>query len=372
MHRNSFGRFYLSKICLCASSVLIFWPCAQSSGVEGAAVSIAGRNIVVGLIRIADRAPVSPPSAPLKVMTESIQAQPGLSISDVLVKYGIYPDSGAYSVLYDLNPGISKLDAVPDGTRLTIPAPLLGPEWKTALADGSQLVTFSVDEDLYKKLLGNIASLRTEQPKFQAADGRRFADAAKSGTTKKLVSEIIGWCTSISKAVGRRSAPPTSRDTLVALVNETAALEDLLQHATAKAGGITIDDEHQIGAIHRDFEEEIQRYGDVLSGGIPVGEDANRCILIATIDGGDPGLAKRLRVYFTLDGEFHQPPPPPLGVTPFPNLGSGKSDPVRPKRYEVWAAPDGHPEQMATEALLITILPNQQESSFHLLLRSGH
>jgi hypothetical protein len=155
------------------------------------------------------------------------------------------------------------------------------------------------------------------------------------------------------------------------MVYETAAMADLLRRATTTSSPVTKDDERQIGAIHRDIEDEIQRYNDVYSGSIPPGEDAAECVLIATIEGGSDAFKKQLRVYWAFDGEFHRPPPPSPPSIPFKDLGSSKSDPVKAKRYQVWAAPDGHPEQIVTEEHFIVIAPGQKQSEFQLSLKPG-
>ena len=335
-------------------------------------VDIAGRKITLQLIQVSNRAPVPTPAGRNKISTQAVRAETGFSISEVLVKRGIYPDSGAYSIVYDLNPHIQDLNKTPAGTRLVLPVVVPGNDWKRKVDSGSFLVAISVDSDIYAQLFRNIASLHQVVPEFLAANRRRAPRSASGDRTDTQVSDVMNWYDGIRSANLRRNGPPTSRYTLLSLVNEASGVEGLLRRVTNGGGDLTAADERQIGAIHRDIEAEIQRYSDMMSGSVPEGDDWPSCTLVAAIDGGNRSYTRKLRVYYTLDGEFHDPPPAPLGSTPFPGLGSGKSDPVRAnKTYEVWVSPDGHPDQILTGEHVVTVLRGEREKDFHLLLKTA-
>src|SRR5262249_34710003 len=125
----------------------------------------------------------------------------------------------------------------------------------------------------------------------------------------------------------------------------------------------------QLSAIHADLKRESSRFSEVLGSAFPGDDDYNCCAVKVTIVGGNPATLNGLRVYYTLNGLFRQPPPIPPGVRPFSELGSGRTEKVRAKNYQFWAAPDGQPERPATAPTFVSVDIANVVKDVTLLLR---
>jgi hypothetical protein len=232
------------------------------------------------------------------------------------------------------------------------------------LASGVHFLILSVDPELREKLAGAIAFLEEVKARFMEIPQERFANAMRRASLLKEIDDIAGWFDHIRLMSLQRSGPPTSRDTLTALNDEAITLASIMQQAVEGAGQVTVGDERQIHAIHKDLVREIRRYDDLLSGGVPDSDVPACCVIEAQILGADPDELKRVRIYYTLDGLFRNQPPGPLGVKAFPVLGAGRSQRVPPKDYRVWVSPDG--------ALLVEIFPADTEKKVELRLKKSN
>ena len=117
------------------------------------------------------------------------------------------------------------------------------------------------------------------------------------------------------------------------------------------------EDRAQLAAIHQDVEREIRRFDDVLSAAVPDPDSTACCSVVVTIR-GDPKVVDQLRVYYTLNGQFRNPPPGPIpGSTAFTELGSGKSVTLRAKNYKFWAAKEGDPDHLITQPVMAPLQP---------------
>jgi hypothetical protein len=78
--------------------------------------------------------------------------------------------------------------------------------------------------------------------------------------------------------------------------------------------------------------------------------------VIVNIKGGNPKSVDKLRVYYTYNGLFQQlPAQPPIESFGFPHTGSGQSDILLGKHYQVWAAKDGDANHPLTPPYLLRI-----------------
>ncbi len=352
--------------CLLCFFGLVYVP---GDAAEPAYQDVAGRTVKLGLIRADDRSPVAWPSGNAGLSTESIVIGPDTNIAERLLQMGINPDAGAWSLLYDLNPTVHKLDTMTPGTRLVVPSVVASPELRGQLASGSELVVLSVDPELREKLNGANTALTGLVSTLKASSQERFGRPEDKNLTVRQLDDITVWLEHIRQAAERRAGPPTSRDTWAELNDEAGMLQRLLAGSQTLGERLTPDDVSQISAIHSDLEREIRRYDDVMSGGIPE-PDELCCTVEVTLVGGDTKKLDGIRVYYVLNGYFRQPPPAPSGVRAFADPGSGRSIRLRAKNYQMWAAPDGKPENLLTEgALLVEIYASEKQKTVTLRLK---
>jgi hypothetical protein len=338
---------------------------------DGPILELAGRTIVLTLIKVDSRAPVRWPSGNSQLSTESVLIGPQTDIPGQLVSNGINPDSGAYTLVYDLNPGVSNLNALKSGTRVTLPSIKPSTGLQKQLGHG-YLVALSIDPQLHETLANSIKQITTLHDRFGALPASRFATTNDQATVVKQVNDITMWFSVIRRTNQQKKGPPTSRATLNDLNAEAQALISVLKPVVDGKNTLSSADTEQIAAIHHDVGEEIKRYDEVLSGSTPGADLAPCCIIQVTILGGDEAKLKTLRVYYSLLGRFHDPPRPRNSPEPdpFPGLGSGNSDPLPPKTFKVWVAPDGKPDDFLTEgATKVTIQRSQAIEKIELNLK---
>jgi hypothetical protein len=339
---------------------------------DGPTTELADRIVVLTLIRVENRAPVRWPSGNSQLSTESVVVGPQTDIPGQLVSNGINPDSRAYSLVYDLNPGVSDLNTLRSGTRLILPSIKPSIELQQQLGHG-YLVALSIDPQMYDTLASSIGRITALHDRFGTLPASRFATTNDQAMVVKQIDDITMWFAVIRRTNEQRKGPPTSRATLNDLNAEAQALISLLKPVVGGTNKLSSADTEQIAAIHHDLEEEIKRYDEVMSGSTPGADLAPCCILQVTILGGDEAKLKTLRVYYSLFGRFHDPPRPRNSPEPeaFPRLGSGNSDPLPPKTFKVWVAPDGKPDDFLTQgATKVTIQKSQAPEKIELNLKN--
>ena len=334
-------------------------------------IQLAGRTVRLGLIKTADRSSVEWPAGETQIVTETVTAGSDTNVTSRLSSNGIFPDSGAYSIVYDLNPSIANLGSIPSGTHVILPKVSPSHEMRQELAGGAHFIVLLPDPELHQKLADSIALLDQLKPQFQNLPATRFPDSDKRDSLLRDVDDAISWFDHIRLQTQQRKGPPTSNETLVMLDGEAGALAALLQRDMNGIEQISPDDERQVVAIHKDLEREIRRYDDVMSGEVPTSEDPRCCIIDAQILGATTASElDNVRVYLIVDGLFHTTPPPsPAQIKAFPNLGSGQSDKLKPLDYEVWVAPAGKPDDFLSDALLVELYSTDIEKKIQLRIK---
>jgi hypothetical protein len=355
-----YGQFVCGAAVLCIGSV--------ASAAEAPMTELAGRTVSLGLIRSSDRAPVSWPAGNSRLTTEQITYGPETNIAQRLASNGIVPDSGAFSLFYDLNPAISKADSIAAGDKIVIPKMSASGKLRSLLADQSHFVVLYLDPQLRQELANTVRQVAAAVSRFDSLAPDRFSKPVDRTVAVKQVDDVAAWFDDIRKMWQMRKGPPTSKETLTTLNDEAHAFLSMLQQLTDSARPIDAGDAQQVAAIHTDLEREIKRYDDVMSGETPDPEPIPCCRIEAAIIGVDPKDLAKVRVYYTLEGLF-SPTRAPVRVYAFPGLGSGQSGPLRAKSYRVWVSPEGSPNNRLTNgALPVDLNPAEKLTKIQLRL----
>lgn len=307
--------------------------------------TLAGRSVEMRLVKPDDLSPVGWP----KEDTELTQTTTSLEGTNVLLKLkanGIAPDSEALTLVYDLNPSIHDLNSFPANTQILVPSiKTTSPELNKFLQDG-YLVEFTVDPEVRLELNSRIETLRAL--KSQVATVTTDAVAIKQS------EQIIVWFDDVERRFKRRTGPPLRRATLNQLNDEAYQLDSLLQAAIRQNRQATDGEKQQIAAIFGDMHTVMKEYGQSFAGSISPGEP--QYVVTVTIKGTNSSLIAGLRVYYTFNGLFRPlPANPPIKATGFTELGSGKSQNLLAKNYQVWAARDGDPNNPLTPPYTLNI-----------------
>jgi hypothetical protein len=312
-----------------AIRILALWSVGLSAFAQS---TVAGRGVSVDVVNPEDRSIVAWPGIGPAVTSGPAVSTADDTIYSLLKTNGIYPDSEAFALVYDLNPTLSDLNFVL-GTHLQIPA----------VASQSDLARLKASGDLARVTLD--PELRSTLGKStEKLQGLVNSSAGQTGTaTQGQLKSIAAWYMQIDRSYHRRTGPPLRSETLHQLTDEAAALNAMLESAAQTKTPLSGDDEGQIAAIYDDLSKVMATYNQALGSNLPKAESA--CAVIANIKGDPPPRSDMMRVYYTFNGLFRNPPSdPPVRSSSWTQLGSGHSQKLLgDKNYTLWAAQDGDP-----------------------------
>jgi hypothetical protein len=154
---------------------------------------------------------------------------------------------------------------------------------------------------------------------------------------------LAAWYAQIDKSYQRRTGPPLSQETLRQLSDEATALNTILGTAAQAKQPVSAEDAEQIAAIYDDLKKIMVSYGQSMGTASPKGEVS--CDVVVRIKGGEPSEGAAMRVYYTFNGIYRNPPSdPPVRSSGWTQLGSDHSEHLlNNKNYTLWAARDGDP-----------------------------
>ncbi len=342
-------------VVVCATPRDLCATAAQS----GPVLEFAGRSVQLSLERIDDRTSTPWPGGDVRLTTKPVMLTAESSIGAELAAAGIEPNGDAYSLVYDLNP---KLQPSTNATGHIVIPVIQAPPMISATLGKEYLVVLTLDPQIRDELIqtaGQIQALATPSPR-------------ENPQVRMSIEDLTRWYSAIRTAAQRHRDPALTLETRLQLRDEASALVPLLAKAAQDGPRLSKADADQIAAIHSDVQREIRRYDDVMSGQIPDPDLMRCCTIRVTIVGATSEQLQRVRVYYTLNGLFHHPPPAPLRIKPFPELGSGSSDLLQAKIYRIWVAPDGKPDELlTTDGLLVDLTAADKEKNVQLRLAAA-
>jgi hypothetical protein len=295
------------------------------------------------LVKGDDLSKVSSPPA-MQLVQTSATPTPAHNVYQILMKNGIAPDSEAISLVYQMNPTISDLNKIEPNTVLTVPA-VQGDAMLKKLFQQGDLTQLTVDPDLHQQLNQQIDTLVANSETFKTIP---------NADTKRQLESLVKSYQLIASGLKRRNGPPLHPQTLAVLNGEAAVLNGLAKKLSPDSTQLTVEDLTQIQAIYTDVNSVMVRYSQTLDDTVPKGDRYYQ--VTVSIMGGDPNALNTMRVYYTVNGLFRPlPATPPIKSDGFSHLGSGGSEKLLGRNYEIWAARDGDPNHPFTPPYLLKI-----------------
>jgi hypothetical protein len=315
-----------------ASICIFFLFLAHTSSAQETRVTeLGGRSLEMRVIKADDLSPAPWPAGPVELKIVPTKPEGAADIYMLLQSNGIAPDPGAFSLFYDLNPDLKSIaDIVSD---VTIQIPSVSPAQQLAdMQSAHELVEITVDPDLRRELNIQIEKLQQFEP--------GIAQSTVAPAAQVQIKNLLNWYQEIEKRFKRRTDPPLRHATLVELLSEAKLLGSILEGAAQRGRPLSAADTEQIALIHEDLKLEMQNYGQLLADTAP---KPQTYYLVTVVVKGISGKAlDNLRVYYTYNGLFHPlPANPPVPSFAFTRLGSGTSENLLMKNYQIWAARDG-------------------------------
>ena len=295
--------------------------------------TLVSQPVDLVLVKGEDLSKVPSPPA-MQLVQTSATVTPAHNIYQILMKNGIAPDSEAFSLVYQLNPTISDLNRIDPNTVLTVPA-VEGDETLKKLFQQGDLTQLTINPALRHSLNQQIDTL--------AANFATFTPLPDAETQQQLESLVKSYQL-IETSFKRRTGPPLQPQTLTELNSEVAILNNFTENLKSGPTAVSVEDRTQIQAIYKDVNAVMVHYSQTLADTVPKGESYYE--VTVNLKGGDPNALSTMRVYYTYNGLFRPlPATPPIVSYGFSHLGSGGSEKLLGKNYEVWAAKDGDPNQ---------------------------
>jgi len=314
-------------------------------GQEVRQAQISGRQVELKLVKGDDLSPIAWPTEQVELKQSPATASTDKNIYMLLQANGIAPDSQAFAMVYDLNPSISDLSSLTPTAAIQLPEVTGGPQLKNLLRKGD-LVELTLDPVTRQQLNQSIESLQTFVPSINQLSSQPEAQSE--------LKSLLQWYADIEKRFRRRTDPPLRQATLVQMLDEAKVLQSILEGARQQQREVTSDEQQQISAIYADLKVEMTHYGQTLAGLAPTAQPY--CVVTVNVKGSDPGRIPELRVYYTYNGLFRPlPAQPPVTSFGFTRLGSGQSENLLHKNYQIWAAKDGDPNHPLTPPFLLRI-----------------
>jgi hypothetical protein len=332
--------------------ILLFFLSASALAQQTQQSELAGRVVGMALIRADDLSSQPWPSAQIQLKTISGTSKPNQNVFMMLQSNGIAPDSQAFTLVYDLNPKVSNLEALAPNSVLILPA-VTGGEQLQALLKGGDLIQLTVDPQLREQINQQADSLQRLVPSIN--------DLTSSIETRNELRDLFDWFQQIDLRFRRRTDPPLRRSSLLEIQSEGELLDRILTNAYQQQRPITDAETTQINAIHEDLKLEMEQYGQTLSSTTPKGQGFYT--ITVNIKAGDPKTVANLRVYYTYNGLFRPlPAQPPIPSYGFARLGPGQSENLLMKNYQFWAAKDGDANHPVTPPYLLRINTTSQSA----------
>jgi hypothetical protein len=312
-----------------AVRVLALWSMGLSAFGQS---TIAGRKVSVVVVNPDDLTLVKWEGTGPAVTSAHVTTTTDDTIDSLLQSNGIYPDSEAFTLIYDLNPALKNL-SLGDGASLEIPRVANEDELSKLKASG-YLARVSVDPELRGSLSQSIGELENLVNR---------SAGLTSPTVQSQLTRIATSYAQIDETYRRRRGPPLRRETLQQLADEVTALNAILKTLVGTKKPLSGDDQAQIAAINEDLAQFMTHYDERMGGKSLMAEDS--CAVIVNINGAKSTQRDTLRVYYTFNGLYREPPSdPPVRSSEWTQLGSGHSEKLlNDKNYRLWAASDGDP-----------------------------
>lgn len=292
-------------------------------------IELSGRKVKMELVKTEDLSLGNLSDITITLESESVITKPNDNIFKLLKTNGIYPDSDAFALVYDLNPSLTKLDPLDSGTTLTLPKIKGNDKLYQALKNGYS-VMLTLDAELKLQLNNLIDDIKKILKNFSYS-------SIKNKHIVRSIKESSEWFEYINKTIARRTARPIRKVTLIQILYEAESFRNILRQFKNSAK-MNVNNERQTLAINEDLGEWVKLWDQTMAGAVMPAESQFNVVVNIYGKAGDD--TKSLRIYYVVRGNFREPP---VRSSSFNGLGSGSSAVLPIKNYKIWAARDGDP-----------------------------
>jgi hypothetical protein len=271
----------------------------------------------------------------LKVVTITVKSDD--SVKQLLAANHVYPDTEAFGLVYDLNPGLANVSLIKDGQQLTLPR-IERRDSQPVLPSG-QLVALTVDSGLKSQLEARFETLDNTTTTITRFGVERFTDAGERSSVIRSLRSINDSLAAIV-SVTKGKILPIHNEVLKQVNDEVESLQLALDGIIQTQRKPTAEELDLIKLIDEDLTIKTRNLNDVRG----PNEAAARGDLLVKVKvnavGQDGKPVPNLRVYYV-------PMAIPKRIAEFNTLQFPAEHYMPIGNYVIWA---GRPGQQAKEA----------------------
>jgi len=225
-------------------------------------------HVTMNLVKRADRTQKELPAGSIQLVSESVKIKKDDTIEVLLVTNGIYPDTEAFAVVYDLNPDLKNLNLLEQNMDLKLPKVKGGAALRAAFQQG-YLVALTVDQKLKEKFGENAKKLAGLTSRISAFGTERFASPISKGDVEGPLKNISAFLEKIRVGLLRRNVRPIPSEVLNQLNAETELLNSTLDQIVSSGRKLSASEQDVIKTIEEDIEIKQKAFDEVAAGGVP-------------------------------------------------------------------------------------------------------
>jgi hypothetical protein len=306
---------------LFVSSLAVVQPGAQENPLDQ-------MNLSASFVRTKDRITKTVPNSVLTVTHVIVGAND--TISGLLRRNGIFPNSDAMGVVYSLNPDLTQLSPLPEKLSIVLPGLKRTDEVNKALKEDF-LASLTMDQKLKDDLIATWKSLQPLVMQISAFGAERFSQAedkdrvttALQNTTESLHDMTI---------VLRENNRPLSHEILSQTYNDAAVLLSIVQQAAQPGQKLGPEDQNRIFLIASDMELKVRNLNEARGPNDSPPRWRDTRVIVDVLENQKP--VPGLRVYYVpeaLEGQS-------VFVRQFSVLSSPAEQVLPEADYMIWAA----------------------------------
>jgi hypothetical protein len=258
--------------------------------------------------------------------------KPGDNVKQLLLANGIFPDTEAFGLVYDLNPTLPRITTIASGSQLILPR--VSSESRSFLPN-ADLVAVAMDSRLKEQLVAAIAELEGPITTTRTFAAGRYDSASDRQSTNNALSNINDSFGAIANVIRGKVRPINGE-----VLNQTRAEADLLRTTLAKLNDpsqkLTADDVNAIKLIDADLRVKRRTLTDIRGPSEPPTRWREALVVVRTL-GSDGHPVPLLRIYYVpeaLRGRAQL-------IKSFDTLTSPSQRSLPEANYVIWAGRPG-------------------------------
>jgi hypothetical protein len=272
------------------------------------------------------------------VKAEKVSVTSELGVASSLKEGGIEPDVRALSLIYDLNPEIERLDAIPPGTVLELPRLRGDAQLKTALGQG-YTATLAYSSSAVKKVNEQTAELGKLSQEAARLDANEFGGAE----SKQEIMALMATAQTSLAEIGSEKYP-VPQQVLRQSALEAGEFRRLIAQARSSSGAARVQANAEAQKIASALEA---RSADIKSGG-----SGGHRVEVHTVKQSDGTEVLQKRVFYApkLD-------PDQVEKYPSPSSPTSKSLPIGAE-LTFWAGEGDDPKPISDKVTIVVQAKN--------------